>query len=179
MKDAKLWFIILTIIIIYVFNSGFFNDMAQTHQQLSFMEKLEQYCDHPYFNPMVRYLITFLGAVAVQIFTLFNKNFNGSIVFLKQFFPDRSNTFYTRVNFCICTFIGSIIGFTFFNPQSCTEALASGFGWQGAMTVMMNRGRKASENGTDVDNDRNDDQKNKASQKDTEVDNNRDDDQVL
>ena len=131
--------------------------MAQIHQQSNFLEKLEQCCDHPYFKPTVRYLITLFGAAVVQIFALF-KNFNGSIGFLRQFFPNRSETFYTRVNCCICMIIGSIIGFIFFNPQSCIGALAAGFGWQGAMTMMMNREKKAPEGGTKGDNDSDDDQ---------------------
>ena len=159
MKNTKTYFIIIFLTIITIYGSFYsvsFNDISQIYQQSNFMEKLEQCCDHPYFEPTVRYLITLFGAVTVQIFALF-KNFNGSIRFLRQFFPNRSETFYNRVNFCICTIVGSIIGFIFFSPQSHIGALVAGFGWQGAITAMMNREKKAPKGGTEGDNDRADD----------------------
>jgi hypothetical protein len=144
MKTLKYYLIsFLSIITLFGFYYlGFFDDMIRIFQPVNFMNEIDKWRQYPCFMIAVRYFITLFGAVAVQIFALF-KNFNGSIRFLKQFFPNRSITFYNRANFYICVIIGSIIGFIFFNPQSSIGALAAGFSWQGAITVMMTREKNA------------------------------------
>lgn len=123
-----------------LFYLGFFEDIVRISHQIDIMDKIDQCCQHRYFKATFRYFITLFGAMALQIFALF-RNFNGAETFLKKFFPGkRSETFYNRADFCICVIIGSIIGFIFFNPQNAMEALAAGFSWQGAITVMMTKG---------------------------------------
>ena len=144
MKNLNSYFIsFLTIITLFgLFYLGLFEDIIRISHQVDFMDKIKQCRQHPCFMPIVCYFITLFGAAAVQIFTLF-RNFNGSIKFLKQFFPNRSNIFYNRANFCICAIIGSIIGFIFFSPQSPIGALAAGFSWQGAITVILTTEKNA------------------------------------
>jgi hypothetical protein len=90
----------------------------------------------PEFSFVLFYLTTLFGATAMYVFAL-NKGFQGSVPFLKGFFPGRSETFYNRVDFFIVILAGSIIGTISFSPSSSLQALAAGFGWVGAMNVLM------------------------------------------
>ena len=144
MKNTTLCIIIFSIIIIFsgLINSGVIENLVPMPGQIDIIDKIEQCSQLPCFMKIVRYFITLFGAVVVQIFALI-RNFNGSIRFLRRFFPNRSNIFYTRADFCICVIIGSIIGCIFYSPQSPVGALAAGFSWQGAMTMMITRERDA------------------------------------
>ena len=139
-KDLKPYFVsFLSIITLFgFFNLGFFEDIIRISHQVNFMNEIDKCRQHPCFMAIVFYFITLFGAAAVQIFALF-RDINSSIKFLRQFFPNRSNIFYNRANFCICAIIGSIIGFIFFSPQSPIGAMAAGFSWQGAITMMMTK----------------------------------------
>ena len=96
---------------------------------------------NPYFEPVLLYTITLFGCVAMYIFSN-QKGFQGTIAFLKKFFPKRTKLFYYRTDFFLVTIAGSIIGTIFFNPTSTIEALAAGFGWVGAINILMNEGIK-------------------------------------
>lgn len=89
-----------------------------------------------HFSGALYYLTTLFGATAMYVFAL-NKGFEGAIPFLRRFFPNRTDTFYNRVDFFIVILAGSIIGTISFSPQSTLQALAAGFGWVGAMNVLM------------------------------------------
>jgi hypothetical protein len=93
----------------------------------------------PLFVPISNYLTTLFGAAAMYVFSL-NKGFQGSVDFLRKFFPDKSEVFYTRFDFFIVIIFGSIIGMIFFSPSTTLEALAAGFGWVGAINVLMTEG---------------------------------------
>jgi hypothetical protein len=74
----------------------------------------------------------------MYVFAL-NKGFEGAVPFLRKFFPKRAETFYNWADFCIVVVSGSIIGTICFRPQDSLSALAAGFGWVGAMTVLIAR----------------------------------------
>jgi hypothetical protein len=93
------------------------------------------------FEPLVYYLITLFGASSMYIFSL-TKGFNGAVEFLEHFFPGRSKPFYDRLDFFIVSFAGAMIGTIFYNPASSLQALAAGFGWVGAVNVLMHKGRR-------------------------------------
>ena len=85
---------------------------------------------------VINYLITLFGATAMYVFSL-NRGFDGAVYFLKRFFPGRSDAFYDRVDFLVVILSGSIVGTVFFSPDNALEALAAGFGWVGAMNVLL------------------------------------------
>jgi hypothetical protein len=49
----------------------------------------------------------------------------------------RSDTFYYRSDFVVMSLSGTIIGLITFDPQGIYQALAAGFGWAGAMNVLL------------------------------------------
>jgi uncharacterized membrane protein YbjE (DUF340 family) len=84
----------------------------------------------------IHYILTFFGAFAMYVFSL-NKGFKGATPFLKKILPGNSQVFYDRLDFLFVVISGSIIGYVFFSPSNPLEALAAGFGWVGAMNILM------------------------------------------
>jgi hypothetical protein len=82
------------------------------------------------------YVITLFGAFCMYVFSL-TKGFQGAVSFLKRFFPGHSDVFYDRLDFFVVILAGSIIGTIFFSPNSALQALAAGFGWVGAVNVLL------------------------------------------
>jgi len=81
-------------------------------------------------------LTTLLGSAGMYIFSSF-KGFDNSQNFLKRMIPGRSDTFYYRSDFILMTVVGALIGLITFSPQGVYQALAAGFGWTGAMNVLL------------------------------------------
>ena len=100
------------------------------------MELIRAVVSHAYFQPSLHFTITLFGAVAMYVFSL-KKGMEGAIPFLKKFFPGKSQVFYDRTDFFLVSIAGSVIGTIFFAPASTMEALAAGFGWVGAVNVLM------------------------------------------
>ncbi|THB80186.1 MAG: hypothetical protein D3926_08430 [Desulfobacteraceae bacterium] len=91
-----------------------------------------------------KYYLTLLGSFTGYIFSQ-QKNFNGSIDFLKKYFPGKGETFYIRLDFPIVVILGSIIGQIVFSPSSPIQALSAGFGWVGAMNTIMSKASDSKE----------------------------------
>ena len=87
---------------------------------------------------VVNYVTTLFGASAMYVFSLF-KGFNGSVPALKRLLPNHADVFYDRLDFLILVFTGSIIGTIFFHPQDTLQALSAGFGWSGAINVLVSQ----------------------------------------
>lgn len=90
----------------------------------------------PYFIKAIYYVTTLFGSTAMYVFSL-NKGFHGSVDFLRKMFPEHSEVFYDRIDFFIVIFAGSVIGTIFFSPTNTLQALAAGFGWVGAINVLL------------------------------------------
>jgi hypothetical protein len=82
------------------------------------------------------FLITLFGATAMYVFSL-QKGFKGAGLFLRRFFPGKSEIFYDRMDFLLVVMFGSVIGTIFFWPGSAIAALAAGFGWVGATNTLL------------------------------------------
>lgn len=89
-------------------------------------------------DAVLRYLTTLFGTGAMYIFSLF-RGFTGSVPALKRLMPDRTMVFYDRLDFLILVFSGSVIGTIFFQPKDTLQALAAGFGWVGAVNVLLSQ----------------------------------------
>jgi hypothetical protein len=81
-------------------------------------------------------LTTLFGSAAMYVFSSY-KGFDNSRNFLKNILPDRAPSFYYRCDFVIMSVSGALIGLITFTPQSIYQALAAGFGWTGAMNVLL------------------------------------------
>ncbi|WP_155256486.1 hypothetical protein [Mesorhizobium loti] len=89
------------------------------------------------YGPAIQiYLTTVFGACGMYVFSSY-KGFDNSINFLKRMFPERSDVFYARADFFLVSLSGSVIGIITFSPQGIYQALAAGFGWTGAMNVLL------------------------------------------
>ena len=82
------------------------------------------------------YLVTLFGAFTMQFLTGGTVGGHRGIRILKLIFPKKSDEFYELLNFWIVTLIGSLIGYLFYSPSTSLEALASGFGWTGAIKAL-------------------------------------------
>jgi hypothetical protein len=81
-------------------------------------------------------LTTLFGAAGMYVFSNF-KGFDNSINFIKRMIPGKTDTFYFRADFLLMSGSGAIIGLITFDPQGIYQALAAGFGWTGAMNVLL------------------------------------------
>ena len=95
----------------------------------------------PAFISAVRFLIVLFGSVAMYVFQL-NKGFEGALSFLRSILPNKSETFYRRVDFLVVTVAGSLIGVIIFEPRTPFQALAAGVGWVGAMNTLLSSSAK-------------------------------------
>jgi|SRR5690349_2216902 len=109
------------------------------------MNSLPQWVSDPTTRLVGLYLVTLFGAVAMYIFSL-QKGFEGAGPFLKKVLPDRSPVFYDRLDFILVTLTGSFIGWIVFAPTSSFQALAAGFGWVGAINVLISQGENRARN---------------------------------
>ena len=85
------------------------------------------------------FVTTLFGSASMYAFSL-NKGFEGALPFLKRVLPGRSTVFYHRSDFFVVVVAGSVIGTIFFQPLSPLQALAAGFGWVGALNVLVKKG---------------------------------------
>ncbi|HSF94054.1 MAG TPA: hypothetical protein VLA52_03440 [Thermohalobaculum sp.] len=92
-----------------------------------------------YYVQILIYLATAFGAAGMYVFSDY-KGFENSKSFLKRFFPGKATVFYDRSDFFLMVASGTIIGTICFSPINYYEALAAGFGWTGAMNVLMKAG---------------------------------------
>lgn len=102
------------------------------------MAKIIALLEDPTMQFVLRYLTTLFGAAAMYVFSL-NKGFEGALAWLKRVFPGHGQVFYDRLDFIIVVIAGSVIGTISFSPTGTFEALAAGFGWVGAMQILINR----------------------------------------
>jgi hypothetical protein len=89
-----------------------------------------------YGNDIRIALTTLFGSAGMYVFAS-HKGFDNSINFFKRMFPNHSETFYYRFDFVLMTVAGALIGLISFSPTGTYEALAAGFGWTGAMNVLL------------------------------------------
>lgn len=82
------------------------------------------------------FFTTLFGSAGMYVFSSF-KGFENSTNFLRRVLPNRSDVFYARADFMLMTLSGTIIGLITFAPQGVYQALAAGFGWTGAMNVLL------------------------------------------
>lgn len=84
------------------------------------------------------FFITWVGAICGHILSLYAPNFYGTKPFLRQMFPEKSDTFYFRLDFLILPIIGAAIAFNLIEPTSIKASLFSGLSWSGSLGTILN-----------------------------------------
>lgn len=82
---------------------------------------------------------TWLGAICAHILSLYSDEFKGTVPFLSKMFPNKSDTFYFRIDFLVLPCIGALIAFYFLEPVSLKSSLFAGLSWSGTLIALLKR----------------------------------------
>lgn len=85
--------------------------------------------------------LTYIGAICGHILSLYAKEFKGAIPFFERIFPNKSQTFYFRVDFIILPIIGALIATVLLEPWNAKSAIFAGLSWSGTLTAFLKRNK--------------------------------------
>lgn len=88
------------------------------------------------FNDTAIRIALVISGSFISYFTLSLKVVNAKINHYKRLLPNRSDTFYNRIDFVFTIATGSLIGFVFFSPTTYIAALSAGFSWPAAYRAL-------------------------------------------
>lgn len=91
------------------------------------------------------FILTYMGAVCGHIFMFGNPDFRRITMFLKSLIPEKSDSFYTRLEFVILPLMGSILIFFIITPSQSKEAILTGLTWSLVITSLMKQQVKSYE----------------------------------
>jgi hypothetical protein len=86
--------------------------------------------------------LTYMGAICGHILSLYGKDFSGTMPFLQKLVPNRSDTFYFRIDFIILPIIGTLLAFMLLDPNNVKSSLFAGLSWSGTMTALLKTGHR-------------------------------------
>ena len=79
---------------------------------------------------------TYLSTIICHILSFYTIEFNGSKTFFNKIIPNKSNTFYERLDFVFLPLIGAIICKVIFQPETIKFAMVSGLSWTTAIDLL-------------------------------------------
>ncbi len=82
---------------------------------------------------------TWLGAVCAHLLSLYSDDFKGTIPFVKKLLPNKSKTFYFRIDFIILPVIGALLAYVLLDPNSLKASIFAGLSWSGTLIAMLKR----------------------------------------
>lgn len=82
---------------------------------------------------------TWLGAICAHILSLYSSTFKGTIPFVKSIFPDKSATFYSRLDFVILPVIGTLLAYVLLEPDNLKSSIFAGLSWSGTLIALLKR----------------------------------------
>lgn len=93
------------------------------------------------FNNIIGHIFfqTWLGAVCAHLLSLYSDDFKGTIPFVKKLLPNKSKTFYFRIDFIILPLIGALLAFVLLDPNSLKASIFAGLSWSGTLIAMLKR----------------------------------------
>lgn len=83
------------------------------------------------------FLQTWVGALCAQLLSLNSNEFNGTIPFVKKVVPNKSDTFYFRMDFLLLPLIGALLAYVLLDPTSFKTSVFSGLSWSGTLIAML------------------------------------------
>lgn len=78
------------------------------------------------------FIMTLTGAIITQLFS-FNVKTVGATPFLKQYCPNKSDTWYFRANSIVLVLAGTLLSFIILEPDSVKTSLFAGLTWCGTL----------------------------------------------
>jgi hypothetical protein len=82
---------------------------------------------------------TWMGAICAHILSLYSDEFKGTIPFLQKIFPNKSTTFYFRLDFVVLPLIGALLAFVLLDPVSLKSSIFAGLSWSGTLIALLKR----------------------------------------
>ncbi len=82
---------------------------------------------------------TWLGALCAHILSLYSEEFKGTIPFLKKIFPNKSKTFYFRLDFLVLPLIGALLAYVLLDPISLKSSIFAGLSWSGTLIAVLKK----------------------------------------
>ncbi|MEB3800748.1 hypothetical protein INQ45_06595 [Flavobacterium columnare] len=82
---------------------------------------------------------TWLGAVCAHLLSLYSDEFKGTIPFVKKLIPNKSETFYFRIDFLILPLIGALLAYVLLDPASLKASIFAGLSWSGTLIAMLKK----------------------------------------
>jgi hypothetical protein len=83
--------------------------------------------------------LTYIGAICGHILSLYTNEFKGAIPFFERIFPNKTQTFYFRIDFLILPIIGALIATVLLDPSNTKSAIFAGLSWSGTLTAFLKR----------------------------------------
>lgn len=89
---------------------------------------------------------TWLGALCAHLLSLYSDEFKGTIPFVKKLIPNKSETYYFRVDFLILPLIGALLAYVLLDPTSLKASIFAGLSWSGTLIAMLKKNNSKIEN---------------------------------
>lgn len=92
-----------------------------------------------YFISNNIFLQTWLGALCGHMLSLYSDEFRGTIPFLEKLLPNKSNTFYFRLDFFVLPLIGATLAFVLLEPSTFKNSIFAGLSWSGTLIAILRK----------------------------------------
>ena len=70
---------------------------------------------------------------------MYSDDFKGTKPFLEKMFPNKSTTFYFRLDFVILPLIGSLLAFVLLDPMNLKTSIFAGLSWSGTIIALLRK----------------------------------------
>jgi hypothetical protein len=81
--------------------------------------------------------LIYLGSVCTQLLSL--NEFRGTVPFFENFFPNRSDAFYYRLNFLILPLVGTFLALYLLDPKGVYQSVFAGLSWSGSLIALLKK----------------------------------------
>ena len=85
------------------------------------------------------WILTWIGAICGHILSVYAKDFEGNIPFLKQIFPNKKKAFYARLNFLLLPLIGTLLAMIILEPTNLKSCIGAGLSWSGSINLFLKK----------------------------------------
>jgi len=93
---------------------------------------MKEYLTSPLF-------LTYIGAICGHMLSLYSNEFKGAVPFLEKIFPNKSKTFYFRIDFMLVPIIGALLAFVLMDPDNLKTSVFAGLSWSGTLAALLKR----------------------------------------